>query len=63
MVYPYKEKWLENTKQYTWTDDIPKSALLVKLNPGISSDEREFILNGIRNNLAKTDFIFDKHTI
>ena len=39
----------EATADYSFYDNIPKDTLFVKLNPDITSLERAFISNGIRN--------------
>lgn len=45
---------------FEWIDGLPKSTLWVKLNPDISTGERDFILNGIRINMDRTDIVLDK---
>ena len=42
---------------------MPKCTLLVKLNPDITTKEREFILNGIRSHLEREDLVLSKEDV
>lgn len=57
------ETWLANTSDYEWTGGVPKCTLLVKLNPDITTKEREFILNGIRSHLEREDIVLSKEDV
>lgn len=49
-TYPDAEdNFNENKGQYQFKDNIPKGQLFVRLTPGITSTQRDFITNGIRN--------------
>ena len=43
---------------------IPKSAILIRLNPDISDDDRTFIANGVRQFFkGRTDVLFTKQQL
>jgi len=33
---PYRQQWEEATAGYTWTDNVPKAVLMIRLNPDIT---------------------------
>ena len=43
------EYFYNQTKEYEWSDGIPKQKLFVKLVDGISGSDRAFVANGIRS--------------
>ena len=43
--------WIALNETYQWTNGIPKSSVMVKLVDGISSDDRNYIANGMRSRL------------
>lgn len=53
----YRQQWEEATAGYTWTDNVPKAVLMIKLNPDITPAKQEYITNGVRNLLSSTDVI------
>ena len=60
---PYRQQWEEATASYTWTDDVPKAVLMIKLNPDITPAKQEFITNGVRNLLSSTDVILQSKDV
>ena len=52
-----KQNYLDIIEPYNYSYGIPKSDCFVKLDPHISDNDREFVLNGIRTKLDKSDTI------
>ena len=64
-LYPEdKQNFDEDYADYDWVDGIPKSKFFVKLNPEISSDQQNAVINGLRNNLdARVVFLLTKSDV
>ena len=42
---------------------MPKAKVFVKLASGLTRDTQEFIMNGIRNNLERSDIVLSKQDV
>ena len=48
-TYPNKTKYYNLTVNETWTYDVPKEVLMVKFAKNITTQRRDYIMNGLRS--------------